>query len=104
MLTKELVAFLSLLALCACQSTGLDNTQELNPNGGFRLDWTVQAESGDIILQIQANAVGWLFLSIDNAEKTLTDAFMGGYNNTNGRGYVVVSQRLGIFIRCLKCT
>ncbi len=104
MLTKELVAFLSLLAVCACQSTGLENTLELNPDGGFRLDWTVQTESGDIILQIQAKAVGWLFLSIDNTEKTLADVFMGGYNNTNGRGYVVVSQRSDIVMRCSRCT
>ncbi len=90
MLTKVMIAFLPLLALCACQTTGLENTQELNPAGGFRLDWTVQPESGDIILQIQANAVGWVFLSIDNADKTLSDAILGGFDATLGLPYVYV--------------
>ena len=89
MLKKILIVLLPLLGMCASQSTGLDNTQQLAP--GFRLDWTVNSVSQDIIIQIQARAVGWLFLSIDNAAKTLTDAFKGGYNNTNGLGYVVVS-------------
>ena len=35
----------------------------------FRLDWTVIPAAGDIIIQLQGNGTGWLFLSIET--KTL---------------------------------
>lgn len=91
MLTKVIIAFLPLLALCAGQGTGLDNSQELDPVGtSFRIDWTVDTATSEITLQIWAKTAGWAFLSIDNAEKTLTDVILCGFDGAAGSTYVNV--------------
>ena len=90
MLTKVMIAFLPLLALCASQTTGLDNTQQLSPT--FRLDWTVIPAAGDIIIQLQGNGTGWLFLSIET--RTLSDVILGGFDASTGKAYVYVRNKL----------
>ncbi len=96
MLSKVLIALLPLLALSAAQTTGLDNSQQLDPAGNFLLDWSVVPSAGDIILQIQASGVGWVFLSIDNVNKTLSDVIMGGFDATIGLPYVYVRNCLSV--------
>lgn len=92
MLAKTLIALLPLLALCGGQIPDWTNTQELDPNGTFRLFWVVQADAGDIVLQVQAKTVGWISLTIENPEGGLSDVIIGGYNNTIGLPYLYVSK------------
>lgn len=88
MLTKALV-LVSVLALhCSGQIPDWTHTQELDPNGSFRLFWTVQFESRDIVLQVQAKTVGWISLSIEG--QTMSDVIVGGYDNAIGLPYVYV--------------
>lgn len=92
MLTKALIAFLPLLALCGGQIPDWEYTQELDPEGTFRLFWVVQPEAGDIVLQVQAKTVGWISLSIENPSGGFSDVIIGGYDNAIGLPYVFVSQ------------
>lgn len=93
---KTLLAFLPLIALCAGQSTGLDNTQELSPlNGTFTLSWSVIPDTGDIVIQIQARTVGWVSLTLETS--TLSDVIIGGFNSTSGQSYVYVTDTLSNF-------
>ena len=58
----------------------------------FRLDWTVVPAAGDIIIQLQGNGTGWLFLSFETA--TLSDVILGGFDASTGQAYVYVRNKL----------
>lgn len=90
MLGKALITLASLLAVCNGQILDWENTQELDPQGRFRLFWTVIPDAGDIVLQVQARTVGWIALTLETP--TLSDVIIGGYNNTIGLPYVYVSD------------
>ena len=60
----------------------------------FRLDWTVIPAAGDIIIQLQGNGTGWLFLSIET--NTLSDVILGGFDASTGQPYVYVSNKVDI--------
>ncbi|XP_046638696.1 DBH-like monooxygenase protein 2 homolog isoform X4 [Daphnia pulicaria] len=85
---KVLIALASLLALSAGQLNTLTNTQELDPAGNFRLNWEVLPESGDIVLEIVANATGWVSLEIVTDDGKYADVIFGGYNDEFSFGYV----------------
>ncbi|EFX83108.1 hypothetical protein DAPPUDRAFT_223556 [Daphnia pulex] len=85
---KVLIALASLLALCAGQLTNLTNSQELDPAGNFRLSWEVIAGTGDIVLEIQAKAAGWVSLEIVTDDGKYADVIFGGYNDEFSFGYL----------------
>ena len=88
---KVLIALASLLALCAGQLTNLTNSQELDPAGNFRLSWEVIPETGDIVLEIQAKATGWVSLEIVTDDGKYADVIFGGYNDEFSFGYLEVN-------------
>lgn len=92
MLTKVLIALIPLLAISSGQIPDWTNTQELDPNGTFRLFWTVQPEAGDIVLQVQAKALGWVSIALINEEGNFADLIVGGYDNEIGLPYVYVNH------------
>ena len=93
---KVLIALASLLALSAGQLNTLTNTQELDPAGNFRLNWEVLPESGDIVLEIVANAAGWVSLEIVTDDGKYADVIFGGYNDEFSFGYLEVNTYISI--------
>ena len=87
---KVLIALASVLALCAGQLNNLTHTQELDPAGNFRLSWEVIIGTGDIVLEIQAKAAGWVSLEIVTDDGKYADVIFGGYNDEFSSGYVEV--------------
>jgi hypothetical protein len=87
---KVLIALASLLALSAGQLNPLTNTQELDPAGNFRLNWEVLPESGDIVLEIVANATGWVTLAIVTDDGKYADVIFAGFNDETQSGYIEV--------------
>ena len=93
---KVLIALALLVALCAGQLTNLTNSQELDPAGNFRLSWEVIAGTGDIVLEIQAKAAGWVSLEIVTDDGKYADVIFGGYNDEFNFGYVEVNTYIPI--------
>jgi hypothetical protein len=93
---KVLIALASLLALSAGQLNTLTNTQELDPAGNFRLNWEVIPGPGDIVLEIVANATGWVSLEIVTDDGKYADVIFGGYNDEFSFGYVEVNTYISI--------
>lgn len=78
---KLLIALVPLLAICSGQ-TNLPNSVDLSDK--FRLNWEILSTAGDIVLEIEAETIGWVSLSItDNTrDGYLGDLFWVGYDNT----------------------
>lgn len=74
------------------QNPDLTDSQELDPNGTFRLLWTVQQEAGDIIFEVQAKALGWVSIALINEAGDFADLIVGGYDNELGLPYVYVNH------------
>ncbi len=91
---KVLIALASVLALCAGQLNNLTHTQELDPAGNFRLSWEVIVGTGDIVLEIQAKAAGWVSLEIVTDDGKYADVIFGGYNDEFSFGYLEVNYIL----------
>ena len=87
---KVLIALVSLLAMCSGQATELTNLVEFDPT--FRLRWEVLNTPGDIILQIEASAPGWVSFMIASPDGSYADLLWGGFANETGQeqGYLVV--------------
>lgn len=98
MLKKVLVTLIPLLAVCTGQLPELTNSQELDPNGTFRLSWEVQDVSKDIILEVRAKVLGWVSIAILNTELTLADLIVGGYDNADSLPYVYVSDLIFSYV------
>ena len=105
MLTKVMIAFLPFLALSTSQDWEVDRTGRWTGDSccmlskpvevywsTFRLDWTVIPAAGDIIIQLQGNGTGWLFLSIET--NTLSDVILGGFDASTGQPYVYVRNKV----------
>ena len=88
---KVLIPLASLLVLCAGQLNNLTHTQELDPTGNFQLNWEVIIGTGDIVLEIQAKAAGWVQLGIVTDDGKYADVIFGGYNDQFNFGYVEVN-------------
>jgi hypothetical protein len=80
------------LALCAGQLTNLTNSQQLDPAGNFLLKWEVIEGTGDIVLEIQAKAAGWVSLEIVTDDGKYADVIFGGYNDEFSFGYLEVDN------------
>ena len=91
MMKVLLIPLASLLALCTGQLTNLTHTQELDPAGNFRLNWEVIIGTGDIVLEIQAKAAGWVQLGLVTDDGKYADVIFGGYNDQFSFGYVEVN-------------
>ncbi len=87
---KLLLAMLPLLGLSAGQATELTNSAVLDPAGNFKISWEPLQEYGDIVIQLQAKAPGWLSLLIASPDGTYADLIWGGYVVSTETGYVQV--------------
>lgn len=90
---------LPLLALSAGQATNLTNSAVLDPAGNFKISWEPLSAYGDIVIQLQAKAPGWLSLMIASPDGTYADLIWGGYINSTDTGYVQVSLLLSLYLR-----
>ena len=90
---KALIALTSLLALCTGQLNTLTKSQQLDPAGNFLLSWEVIPGTGDIVLEIQANATGWVSLEIVTDDGKYADVIFGGYNDEFSFGYLEVNTQ-----------
>lgn len=89
---KSLIALIPMIVLCAGQATNLTNSAVLDPAGNFKISWEPLPTYGDIVIQLQAKAPGWLSLLIASPDGTYADLIWGGYINSTGVGYVQVLE------------